>query len=130
MAEHGDLSSHALRGKLVYMIDDAGRLAIRASNDVDELISFRARLRTASAGRGIWLLWTWLLLLAGVTFTGVGGVVAYALLAAFVIAFLMIITYVSRTRTRANNASDWLSEVDFRLAQLAARPDSRDPSRP
>lgn len=101
------------------------RLVIRASDDVDTLVRLRAQLRAIKAGRGRWLLWTWLLVLGGGTFTVSNGVappefIFFVLLGAIVI-IALVVGYIKRAIKRANYAEDWLSEVDFRLAQLAAR---------
>jgi len=114
-------SALAFRGDDVNAIENAGRLAVRSCEDADELIRLRAQLRAAVAGRGRWVLWTWLLVLAGVTVT-VQGAAAGFILAVMVVILVAIVTYMVRTRRRADRATDWLSEVDFRLAQLAAKP--------
>lgn len=123
------LEDYVFTGATVHALSTSGQRAVRESDDIDELIPLRARLRSVSAGRGLWLLWAWLLLLSGAWITA-EGVIALFVLLAWLFVLVSIVSYVSRTRRRADAASEWLSEIDFRLAQLAARGESRDPSQP
>ena len=102
-----------------------GRERIRSSNDFDELLALKVRLREIAAGRGLWLMWSWLLA-AGIfsvtlTVEDAGGGLAFLAILVIVLALILIIGYASKTRMRAHRADGWLAEVDFRLAQLAAK---------
>ena len=106
-------------------IDDAGRERIRSSDDFNELLALKVRLREIEAGRGLWLMWSWLLAAAifSVTLTveDAGGGLAFLAILVIVLALILIIGYASKTRKGAHRADGWLAEVDFRLAQLAAK---------
>jgi len=127
MSALSELAQEAVEPQWIKDLTTADREVIRASDDVDALVQLRAQVRAHVAGRGRWLLWTWLLVLGGVTFswrTDGGddsqGSMLFVVIAVVIVAIL-IITYVARLRRRANIAEEWLSELDFRLAQLAAR---------
>jgi len=128
MSELSELAQKAVEPQWIKELTTADREVIRSSDDVDALVRLRAQVRAHVAGRGRWLLWTWLLVLGGVTISwrpdggddGSGGAVLILVVAVVIVAIL-IITYVARVSRRANIAEDWLSELDFRLAQLAAR---------
>lgn len=123
MAEDGDLVGLALRGASVAALSEEGQLAVRSSENLDELLFLRSRLRIVAAGRGRWLLWTWLLVLAGATVSVSDGyeILALVVLGVLMLLLVLIIGYIVRVRRRADRAEDWLSELDYRLAQLAAR---------
>ena len=116
-------------GNEILEIDSAGRAVIRTSDDLDALLSLRASLRHARAGRGLWLLWTWLLVLSGSTVSiqaeSGAGLLVLVFLGIAVVVLVAIIRYVARERRNAAKADRWLTEIDFRLAQLAARPDPK-----
>jgi len=127
MSALSEVAQEAVEPQWIKDLTTADREVIRASDDVDALVQLRAQVRAHVAGRGRWLLWTWLLVLGGVTFswrTDGGddsqGSMLFVVIAVVIVAIL-IITYVARLRRRANIAEEWLSELDFRLAQLAAR---------
>ena len=124
MDEHDSFTPMIFSGDEILEMNSAGRAAIRASDDIDALLSLRASLRSARAGRGLWLLWTWLLVLSGLTVTVTvdAGILALFLLIGMVIALVLIVQYAARMRRRAARADSWLSVIDFRVAQLAARP--------
>ena len=124
MDEHDSFTPMIFSGDEILEMNSAGRAAIRASDDIDALLSLRASLRSARAGRGLWLLWTWLLVLSGLTVTVTvdAGILALFLLIGMVIALVLIVQYAARMRRRAPRADSWLSVIDFRVAQLAARP--------
>jgi len=118
-----NLFARAIHGVNVAAMTGEDRLAVRASDGVDELLELRAMLRTKAAGRGRWLLWTWLLVLGGATVSveGPNSSAAFVVFPVMVLVLVLVVSYVVRTRNRANYADQWLSEVDFRLAQLAAQ---------
>jgi len=125
MSELSALAPTVLSEPRVRLLTSHDRLIIRSSNDVDTLVRLRAQLRATKAGRGRWLLWTWLLLLGGGGFTYSTttvepGLIFFLFLVAVVV-IVLVVSYVSRIIKRADHAEEWLSEVDFRLAQLAAR---------
>ena len=119
------LASLAFDASGIVEISDAGRERIRSSDDFNELLALKVRLREIEAGRGLWLMWSWLLAAAifSVTLTveDAGGGLAFLAIVVIVLALILIVGYAARTRKRAHLADGWLAEVDFRLAQLAAR---------
>lgn len=123
MADNEDLFAVVKDGATVRVLYSSGRDAIRASTNLDELIALRAHLRILKAGRGLWFLWTWLLILSGgaisITVGESGGALVIVAIVVAIVAVGLIINYVSRLRQGADRAEDWLSEIDFRLQQLA-----------
>jgi hypothetical protein len=124
MATHERLTTLAFDMSGVKPIGGNGRDAVRASEDVGELLALQASLRDIAAGRSLWVLWTVLLSLTliNVNFatTGDASLVFLFILGAVFIT-IVLISYGTRHRNRAKIAGEWLVEVDFRLAQLAAR---------
>ena len=79
----------------------------------------------------MWLLWTWLLVLPGLTVTVNvdAGLLALFLLIGMVIALVLIVQYAARMRRRAARAASWLSVIDsaWRSSRLAPEQRSHSP---
>jgi|GEM_PF-7087115 len=102
------------------------QLAVRSSDDVDELLKLKARLSDVARGRSLWVLAMVLLGLSAINVTltfggeGVEGLIALGILAT-VIVLIVAVAAAALYRGRARLVDPWAAEVDYRLAQLAAR---------
>jgi hypothetical protein len=125
MAYSGGLGAQAFDASGITEMDDAGRQRVRSNEDFNELLAFKVQLREIAAGRGLWMMWSWLLA-AGIfsvtlTVQDAGGGLAVLAILVIVLGLILIVGYASRTRKAAHRADGWLAEVDFRLVQLASK---------
>lgn len=121
-----DLDSLAFGTNGLLALTPEARAAIRASEDVDALLSLKARFSDIARGRSLWVFAMVLLGLGAinvtVTFSGEGyeGLVAVLVLVTVILLIVAILAG-GLYRGRARMVDPWLAELDYRLAQLAAQ---------
>ncbi|MGC4174137.1 hypothetical protein [Demequina sp.] len=120
------LVEHAYTTNGLVRLTRQGRDAVRSCEDPDALLELRAKLSDDTHGRGIWVFAMILVALSAINFSvtvsgeGTAGLAVVIFVVIGIVVVAAIIQAVSTT-SRAREADKWLAEVDFRLAQLAAR---------
>jgi hypothetical protein len=129
MVTSATLAEQAFEVNGLVPISRIGREAIRGSEDLDQLLELKSKLSDATRGRGLWVFAFVLLALSaaniavtisredGEPIPGVFFLFIAVALGVLITAIAMAVVVVDRSR----KAEPWLAEVDYRLAQLAAR---------